>query len=359
MRHADPGSQMRSEMAEQPERVTAALESASAAAGYLAKLVQGADSVVFLGRGSSRSAATYGVHALRTIAKKPAFQLSPAELGWGGSRPHLAGALVVAISQSGASPEVLAAAECARSQGSHLLVITNSTDSPLAGLASDERSILNCHAGVERAVPATKSFTSTLACLLALAVADRPDHLLAARDQLPGLMREVHDDPEAGFDISELAGFVMVGEGFAESVAEEGAIKVRETLRTLVASLEASEFLHGSVNSVGRGNGVVAIGADPLGTHLAEQVTSEAARRGATTVYVGPGRRSQADHRIFLPDVRPEWTPFLGILPIQRAAYAGALAAGLDPDAPHGLNKITRISELHETPTLEADCDKS
>ncbi len=342
----DPGALMRAEMAEQPDRVAAALDGVWTARDYLGEAVRDARSVVLLGRGSSRSAATYGVHAIRTFTGKPAFQLSPAELGWGNPGVDLSGALVIAISQSGESREVLAAAQRATDQGARLLVITNSPESALARLARDRQSVLDCCAGGERAVPATKSFTTTLACLLGLALAGSPERLHQARRRLPGLMRAVLDDPEARFDLAGLSGFVLVGECFAESVAEEGAIKIRETLRTLVASLEASEFLHGSVNAVSAGNGVIAVGADPLGRHLAEQVVTEAGLRGAKTVYVGPSGDSPADQRVTLPEGLPEWVPFLAILPIQRAAHDAALALGLDPDTPAGLNKITRIGEL-------------
>ncbi|MFJ5560772.1 SIS domain-containing protein [Streptomyces sp. NPDC093250] len=347
MTQTDPGALMRAEMAEQPERVALALEGVIAAREHLARIVRSAASVVLLGRGSSRSAATYAVHALRSLAGKPAFQLSPAELGWGGSGVDLSGSLVVAISQSGQSREVLAAAERAVEQGGHLLVVTNSPDSPLARLASDERSVLDCRAGRELAVPATKSFTTTCACLLAVALADSAGKLEAAYHELPPLMQRVLQDPAARFDLTGLSGFVLTGEGFAESVAEEGAIKIRETLRTLVASLEGSEFLHGSVNSVRSGNAVVAVGADPLGSHLARQAVVEAGARGAATVYIGPEDSDvTADQRIALPAVPAEWVPFLAIPPIQRAAHDAALAAGFDPDTPAGLNKITRIDDL-------------
>jgi glucosamine--fructose-6-phosphate aminotransferase (isomerizing) len=340
---------MRAEMAEQPERVAAALSGALEAADHLARTVRDAESVVLLGRGSSRSAATYGVHAMRVLAGKPAFQLSPAELGWGQAALSLGGSLVVAISQSGESREVLAAAEQALAQGSHLAVVTNSPTSPLARLATHPDSVLDCRAGQEIAVPATKSFTTTIACLLALASAGSPQRTAQALRELPGLMQGVLDDPCARFGFGELSGFVLAGEGFAESVAEEGAIKIRETMRTLVASLEASEFLHGSVNSVRSGNGVVTIGADPLGAHLARQATQEAGRRGASTVFIGPTGTTSADQHVFLPEVPAEWVPFLAILPIQQAARDTAIEAGFDPDRPSGLNKITRIEDLEPT----------
>lgn len=342
-----PGVLMQSEMAEQPGRVAAALEAGAYQATHLNRMMQAAPrSVVLLGRGSSRSAATYGVHALRTLAGKVAYQVSPAELGWAEHPPNLRDALVVAISQSGESREILAAAERAVAQGSSLLVVTNSPSSALARIVDDPRSVLDCRAGRESAVPATKSFTTTLACLLTLALAPAPDALDKAKYRIPLLMQEALENTDARLDLTGLSGFVVTGEGFTESVAEEGAIKLRETLGTIVASLETSEFLHGSVNSVYPGSGVVAIGASSLDNYLAQQALIGANARGATTGYIGPDAFAPVDTYARIPEIPAAWSPFLAILPLQRAAYEAALAVGSNPDTPAGLSKITRIGEL-------------
>jgi glucosamine--fructose-6-phosphate aminotransferase (isomerizing) len=150
-------------------------------------------------------------------------------------------------------------------------------------------------------------------------------------------------DADARIDLSGLEGIVTVGEGFAESVAEEGAIKIRETMQKLVTAMEASELLHGSINCLGRGHGLLAIAADALGAHLADKTLVEARARGVSTMFIGPDVQVAADQRVVLPEVPAEWIPLLAILPIQRAACEASVAAGSDPDRPVGLRKITRV----------------
>lgn len=330
-------------MAEQPQRVAAAFAGVLAQADGLGHLVGAARHILLLGRGSSRSASTYAVEAFRSLAATPAATISPAHLAWSIST-DLHGALVVAVSQSGESTEILAAARAARSRGADLVVVTNSPDSALAQLVVDEHRVL-FRAGRELAVPATKSFTTSLACLLGIAAATRPELLAEAATAVPELMARVLDDETTRIDVSEATDFVCAGEGFAQAVGEECAIKLRETLSLSVASFETSEFLHGSINSVRRGTAVLLSSSDPVGEHLADQAAVGAAHRGARTVTVSSAQRSRADHHVRIPAVPPHWAPFLGVLPLQRAAHDAALVRGLDPDTPAGLTKVTRIDE--------------
>ena len=339
------GQRMSSEIREQPDRVAVALRGVTGQAESLAGLLAGADFAIVLGRGSSRAAATFATEALRTLAGKPAFSVSPAQLGWGPTALDLRRALVVAISQSGESSELVTAARRALADGARLLVVTNSASSTLARLVPPAH-VLECHAGLELAVPATKSFTTSIACLYGLALAARPERLAEAAGSLPLVMRRLIEDETARFDATGTRHYVLAGEGYAEAVAEEGAIKLRETLQTSVTSFEASEFLHGNVNSVGPGTLVVAIGADDLGGHLAEQVITQAKTRGARTVSIGAVAPGIADRDIPLPGMIPEWAPFLAVVPVQMTALATCLAMGQDPDVPPGLTKITRITDV-------------
>ena len=200
------------------------------------------------------------------------------------------GTTVVAISQSGESVEVLHAAQRAREAGATLVVVTNSVDSPLTALVERPDHVVDCQAGDELAVPATKSDTTTLACLLGIAAAAQPERLVGAEEQLPALMAAQHEDVSARLDLSARRGFLLAGEGLAETTAEEGAIKLRETLCTMVTALETSELLHGNVNSVGSEDVVVAVELTCLGAHLASQALEQSSARGASTVYVGVGR---------------------------------------------------------------------
>lgn len=339
-----PGTAMRAEVLEQPERVRTALQEVSAKASRLRDLVAESEFVLLLGRGSSRSACSYGAWALQQLAGKPAFLGSPTEVAWGSSGLPLERGLVVAVSQSGESREMVAAARHVVEHGGSLVVITNVEDSTLAGIADDAARLLRCHAGAELAVPATKSFTTSLACLLGLALAHDPARLAEVASALPDAMQSALDGAGPNVDLSSLDGLVLVGEGYGAAIAEEGAIKFREILKMLVASLETSEFLHGSITAAQPGIGVIALALDELGTGLAQQVVDQAAERGALTYAVGSERIVGADHRTIVPDLGDELAPFLAICHLQLVALASGVAAGLDPDAPVGLQKITRIA---------------
>lgn len=339
------GSFMLSEMFEQPNRVKETLSNSLQNIEHFDRLLSQATFVALLGRGSSRSAATYGVHLLRNISGKIAFQLSPAEIAWKASKLNFAGGLVIAISQSGESAELVAAAKKITSLGAKLLVITNSPNSTLANQVGDEKDLLYCLAGVERAVPATKSYTSTLALLFALAFASHTHKIEDAIQHLPRAMANILESETFAVNLTGMDGFVLAGESYAESVAEEGAIKIRETLSTLVSSFETSEFLHGSVNSIRPKNGVIIISGDVFGKGLASQAIVEAGKRGATTISIGTSYIEAADQNVIIPSFDVEWLPFLSILPVQRAAHNAAIQLGLDPDIPVGLTKVTRVSE--------------
>jgi glutamine---fructose-6-phosphate transaminase (isomerizing) len=341
----DPGQQMLAEIREQPRRVHDVLAGALPRLDHLAALVADARLVVFLGRGSSRSAATYGARAMHVFAQRPAIVASPAELAWGAWSLPLDQALVIAVSQSGESREMVGAAEEAVKRGARLLVVTNTPGSTLAKLAALPEDVIDCAAGAEVAVPATKSFTTSLACLLAVAAAGRPGEVARARDELPDLIQTMLDDDRtSGLDLAELeAGFSLAGEGFGEAIAEEGAIKLRETLILPAASFETSEFLHGSINSSAAGMGLITVETGPLSLGLARDVVRGGNERGATTVHIGATEIEGADQWVALPAVDEAWAAFLAVLPIQLAARSAALARGLDPDRPEGLSKVTLI----------------
>jgi glucosamine--fructose-6-phosphate aminotransferase (isomerizing) len=344
MTAAGAGQQMLAEISEQPRRVHDALSAALPRLDRLAAAVADAQLVVLLGRGSSRSAATYGARALHVLAQRPALVASPAELAWGEWALPLDRAVVIAVSQSGESREMVAAAEQARARGARLLVVTNTPTSSLAGLAASPEDVLDCAAGAEVAVPATKSFTTSLACLLAIAAAGRDGEVARARDELPERIQELLDDERtSGLDVSALDSFALAGEGYGEAIAEEGAIKLRETLVLPAASFETSEFLHGSINSSSAGMGIITLQTDALSLGLARDAVSGAGARRATTIHIGQTPVAGADQWVPLPDVPAPWTAFLAVLPIQLAARSGALARGLDPDRPEGLSKVTLI----------------
>jgi glutamine---fructose-6-phosphate transaminase (isomerizing) len=127
------------------------------------------------------------------------------------------------------------------------------------------------------------------------------------------------------------------------AVAEEGAIKIREIARLPTLAMELSEFLHGSINVARAGVGVVTIALDDLSRGLSRQVVAAASVRGATTIAIGHDASVDAELHLRLPDTPPSVGAFLAVGELQRLARDTGLRAGIDPDAPPGLEKITRI----------------
>jgi glutamine---fructose-6-phosphate transaminase (isomerizing) len=334
---------MLAEMLEQPARIEAVLDAALPAAARLGPALREADAVVLLGRGSSRSACTYGAWALQQFAGKAAWLASPADLAWGDYRFPLERTFVVAVSQSGESPEMVAAARAAVERGATLVAVTNVEASPLEKVVADEAHVLRCRAGEERAIPATKSVTTAMACLLALAAIEQAE-LAEPIAELPSSLEKMLTTEREGPDLSGLDGLILVGEGPGVAIADEGAIKLREIARLPTTAMELSEFLHGSINAAGPGIGVVAVALDRLSSELSQQVVDGANRRGAATVAVGSATVPGADSYLPLPDAPPAIGAFLALGELQRVARDTGLALGVDPDEPAGLPKVTRVT---------------
>ncbi|WP_370325528.1 SIS domain-containing protein [Euzebya sp.] len=328
-------------MVEQPSRVAECL-------GHLAGRLTGihagladAPALLLLGRGSSRSASSYGSIAFQHLAGRPALVASPADVAWGRSLP-LDTVTAIAVSQSGESTEMIAAAERVRDQGGRLFVVTNTPSSTLGGLVTEDR-LINCHAGQERAIPATKTFSTAMACLYAMAIAHDAATVRHAAAALPVAIENVLRARTVPTLPTDIDAVVVVGEGYAAPTAEEAAIKFREILSMPATALEASEFLHGSITSAGPRVAVIAIAADDVGSHLAAQVLRGAASRGAPTISIGPSTTEAAQAHV-VPELRAEWMPFVIVPAIQRIAVEAALIRGWDADTPPDLSKITKTA---------------
>jgi glucosamine--fructose-6-phosphate aminotransferase (isomerizing) len=293
--------------------------------------------VVFTARGTSDHAALYGAYLTEIRLGIPAGLASPSAITVYGARPDLRDVLVVAVSQSGGSPDLVEVVRVAREQGALTLAVTNAPGSALAEAAEMH---LDLDAGRERAVAATKTYTAELLALLLLvsAIEGTP-----APENLPDLARALLTDNTA----VELAGryrfagqLVTTGRGYAYPTARETALKLMETSYLAALSFSGADLLHGPVAMADADVPVLAVvGSGPGGRSMAEVLT-RLGERQADLVVVGPAAPAGALH-IPTPAVEEHLTPLLDILPLQRLALALALTRGLDPDAPRGLRKVT------------------
>ncbi len=242
------------------------------------------------------------------------------------------GYLVVALSQSGATPEIVSTCQAARAGGAVVLGITNEPRSPLADAVD---LLITTDAGPERAVPATKTVTAQLAVVATVTSALRagpvPDGTL---DGLPGAVAAVLGDPGPVRQLADrwrdLDRLVVAGRGLAYAAALETALKVKETTGILAEGISTADLLHGPIAAVYAGAPVLLVaGGGPADTDLAELRALLDSRQAQSASLPVPHGLPEAVHVI------------AAIVRGQQLAYELARARGADPDAPAHLSKVT------------------
>lgn len=298
-----------------------------------------------LARGSSDQAAAFAKFLLETHARIPTLSHAPS-IGslYHATSPHFAGVPLIAISQSGRSPDLLAAADEARAQGAVVIAIVNDAESPLAAQA---QIVIPVHAGPETSVAATKSFICTLVAVTHLVAEWSEDvALLAALDAIgPVLDAAAEADWSAAVAPLRDAGEMLVlGRGPTLPIAGEAALKLKETCSLHAEAFSSAEVAHGPMTLVGPGDPVLALAPlDVARQGLAERLADFAAR-GATVIAAGHAD-DVAPAGLILPtraDVHPVLAAIAQIQSFYGLANALSLARGYDPDRPPHLNKVTR-----------------
>lgn len=293
--------------------------------------------VVTCARGSSDHAATYAKYMIETglgvLTSSAALSVSSVY----GAETDLADVLYLAISQSGKSPDLLAAVEAAKRNGATVVALANVEDSPLAKLADVA---LPLHAGPELSVAATKSYIAALASIAQLVAAWTQDaEIRKSLDALPGRLAEAWtlDWGQATLALTPANNLYVLGRGLSFAVAQEAALKFKETCGLHAEAFSAAEVLHGPMALVGEGFPVLVFAqSDETQTGvlaLAEQL----AARGAQVLTAAP---QTAGALPALPS-HPALEPILMIQSFYRMAAGLSLARGFDPDRPPHLNKVT------------------
>jgi glucosamine--fructose-6-phosphate aminotransferase (isomerizing) len=295
--------------------------------------------VVTLARGSSDHAATFARYLIETRAGVLTSSASPSVGSIYDSTPDLAGTVVLAISQSGRSPDLLTTAKQAAAQGASLVAMINDGDSPLAAMADV---VIPLCAGPEHSVAATKSFIASLAATVHLLAAWTEDpEIESALSQLPGKLAEAWqlDWSAALPELGAATSMFVIGRGHALGVVQEAALKLKETCAIQAEGLSAAEVRHGPMAVVGKDYPVLLFGQPDESLESVASLAGEFASRGARVVSAGvPGAPGTV-----LPvlPADPLVAPILQIASFYRLANALAVARGLDPDRPRHLTKIT------------------
>ena len=304
-------------------------------------------SVVIAARGTSDHAAIYGQYLLGVRNGLNVGLATPSVVSIYGAEPNVKDALVIGISQSGASPDIVAVIDSAARQGAATLAITNDPSSPLATTADH---VFDLAAGPERAIAATKTYTTSLLAIARLSLALAPDAAAeAALEQLPGAMSDAlaveGRVAEVVAGLGSLDRCVIVGRGFEYATAREWALKLKELAQVFADPYSSADFRHGPIALVQPG--IPALVLAPSGapaTSMAELVRDLSARDVHTVVLSDDAAILElGSWSIPIPAGIPEWLrPVVSIVPGQLFAYHSTLARGLDPEAPRSLTKVTR-----------------
>ncbi|MEU0509170.1 SIS domain-containing protein [Amycolatopsis sp. NPDC006125] len=292
-------------------------------------------------RGSSDHAALYAKYLIEVLLGLPAGLVSPSTVTLYGARPDLRDVLLVSVSQSGGSPDLLEFTQTARKQGALTVAVTNTPASPLGGAAE---LAVDIGAGTETAVAATKTYSATLLALYLLIDAVRGGDSSAAAEIEPLARQALEVDVKRAVDRYRFVDrIITTGRGYSYATALESALKLAETSYLAARAYSGADLLHGPVAAVDEETAVLAITGAGRGGAALRDVLTAVAERGADVLALGSSAGEvPAAVRIPVPSVAEELAPVLEVLPVQRIALGLALARGFDPDRPRGLNKVTR-----------------
>lgn len=303
--------------------------------------------VIIAARGSSDHAALYATYLWAAFAGYPIALATPSLQTLYKTSPHMTGALVVGISQSGQSPDIIAVLEEGKRQGCPTLAITNDGASPLAAAADH---VVELHAGPERSVAATKTYTAQLTVMaLFAALWSKDSQRLAELQRLPEML---YSTLQGAGEIARRAEryrymdrCVVIGRGYNYATSFELALKLKELTYTMATAYSSADFRHGPIATVDAGLPTILI--MPTGAVFDDMldVAAELERRGAELLVISESARALGLARTKLPMASsvPEWlSPIVAIVPGQVLALHLTLTKGLDPDVPRGLHKVTR-----------------
>ena len=341
---------LRDEIHQQPEVAARFLASAPEVVGPIARRLRegGIDHVVVAARGTSDHAAIYAQYVLGIRHDLSVGLSTPSVISLYGASPRLDRSVVIAISQSGASPDVVAVIEAGRAQGAPTLAITNDPASPLA-MAAEATIALG--AGPELAIAATKTYTTELLAIAALSAAmtDDPADAAALAAIPESIARVLELEPDIAAMAAEQAAatrLLVLARGYEYATAREWALKIKELAHVFADPYSAADFQHGPLALLEPGVPVLAtVRPGPAATGLIDLLADLRVDHDAALAVASDMDDALALARwpFRLPAGTPEWLgPIVSIVVGQLHALHLTSARGLDPEAPRFLSKVTR-----------------
>ena len=297
--------------------------------------------VVTIGRGSSDHAATFAKYLIETRLGVVTSSGAPSVSSLYASAPGMAGSVCLAISQSGRSPDLLSAVASAKSAGALVIAMVNTEGSPLSALA-DETIALG--AGPELSVAATKSYITALSAIAQLTTAWAEDEDLAqGLETLPRDLAAAWElDWSAALDhLGPASNLYVIARGLGFTIAQEAALKFKETCGLHAEAFSAAEVRHGPMALVVKGFPVLAFAQDDESRAGVDAVATEFAALGADVMLAGTATAAAGVVRLPSLSAHPALQPLLHAQSFYRLVNRLALERGHDPDHPPTLNKVT------------------
>jgi glucosamine--fructose-6-phosphate aminotransferase (isomerizing) len=341
---------LRSEIFEQPAVLAGFLRDEMGVVQEIAAAMraQPIDYIFLAARGTSDNAGLYAKYLWGSVNQLPVALAAPSLFSLYKRPPRMDRSLVVAISQSGQSPDILSVVAEARQQKALTLVITNAPNSPLGEMA---RFVLDIRAGEERAVAATKTYTAQLMGIALLSAAHNENiRQLETLRRVPELVEKALD-LDAAIEVAAerfryMSQCVVLGRGYNYATAFEWSLKLKELTYVVADPYSSADFRHGPIAVVERGFPVLSVAVQ--GAVLADMrslLTHLVQERKADLVVISDDddTLSLAQTPLRLPAGMPEWiSPLVSIVPAQLFSYHLTRAKGWDTERPRGLLKITR-----------------
>jgi glucosamine--fructose-6-phosphate aminotransferase (isomerizing) len=340
---------LRDEILDQPAAVARLLDAQAGPVAEVARRIRERTPrfVYIAARGSSDNAGLYAKYLWGARNQLPVALATPSLFSVYASPPALRDALVVGISQSGQSPDIVCVIEEGRRQGALTLAITNDSSSPLAGAAE---LVVDTMAGPELAIAATKTYTTQLVAIAMVSAALSGDAeqqaWLSRAPQLIGETLALEDTVAAAATrYRYMSQGVVLGRGYNYATAFEWALKLKELAYVAAEPYSSADFQHGPVALASRGFPVFAV---VVGGQMADNIRGLLARlvaeQGVELLAIANDAESLklAQTSLELPGELPEWiSPIPAIVPAQLLCYHLTRAKGYDTEGPRGLTKVT------------------
>jgi glucosamine--fructose-6-phosphate aminotransferase (isomerizing) len=343
---------LQSEIFEQPELLSHLLDNQRETAMEIAKIIRQNDIrwVFLAARGTSDNAGRYANYLWGARNGLPLALATPSLFTFYNQPPQLKNALVIGISQSGQSPDIVSVVTEGGRQGCLTLAITNEPQSPLARSA---KLVLDIQAGVEKAVAATKTYTSELMAVAMLSAALSEDK--ASWKELGKVAKWVDKVLQQDAAIASMAEryrymqqCVVLGRGFNYCTAFEWALKLKELTYVVAEPYSSADFRHGPIAMIEGGFPVMAVAPNgKVFDTLLEMLGKLRFDQSAELVVISDEKRalSLAQSQILLPSGIPEWlSPIVSIVPAQLFAGHLTRAKGFDPEKPRTIGKVTETN---------------